>query len=109
MEMTRNGYRFNLEGWSLSRVAMVVFGSGSTVALHPIWFFFAQEGDFYVEHKGQRLPYLVYGLGAPARTGTECYARLPEKVMIFARLKLSDNVLSNNVTGTSRLYVRAVQ
>eukprot|EP00978_Attheya_sp_CCMP212_P003304 scaffold6819_cov51-Attheya_sp.AAC.10 len=36
-EMTRNGYRFNLEGWSLSRVAMAVFGgSGSTVALHPI-------------------------------------------------------------------------
>eukprot|EP00978_Attheya_sp_CCMP212_P031931 scaffold122559_cov58-Attheya_sp.AAC.1 len=30
-EMTRNGYKFNLEGWSLSRVAMVVFGSGSTV------------------------------------------------------------------------------
>ncbi len=30
-EMIRNGYRFNLEGWSLSRVAMVVFGSGSTV------------------------------------------------------------------------------
>ena len=36
MEMTRNGYRFNLEGWSLSRVAMVVFRSRSTVALHPI-------------------------------------------------------------------------
>eukprot|EP00978_Attheya_sp_CCMP212_P010354 scaffold25027_cov41-Attheya_sp.AAC.1 len=31
MEMLRNGRRFNLEGWSLSRVAMVVFGSGSTV------------------------------------------------------------------------------
>ena len=30
-EMIRNGCRFNLEGWSLSRVAMVVFGSGSTV------------------------------------------------------------------------------
>ena len=30
-EMIRNGYRFDLEGWSLSRVAMVVFGSGSTV------------------------------------------------------------------------------
>eukprot|EP00978_Attheya_sp_CCMP212_P001645 scaffold3380_cov50-Attheya_sp.AAC.2 len=36
MDMTRNGYRFNLEGWSLSRVTMVVFGSRSTVALHPI-------------------------------------------------------------------------
>eukprot|EP00978_Attheya_sp_CCMP212_P014789 scaffold37865_cov40-Attheya_sp.AAC.1 len=23
------------------------------------------------------------GLGAPARTDTECYARLPDKVMIF--------------------------
>eukprot|EP00978_Attheya_sp_CCMP212_P025922 scaffold84271_cov61-Attheya_sp.AAC.2 len=32
MEMTRNGYnRFYLEGWSLSRVSMVVFGSGLTV------------------------------------------------------------------------------
>eukprot|EP00978_Attheya_sp_CCMP212_P011507 scaffold28410_cov51-Attheya_sp.AAC.3 len=30
-KMIRNGYRFNLEGWSLSRVVMVVFGSGSTV------------------------------------------------------------------------------
>eukprot|EP00978_Attheya_sp_CCMP212_P034470 scaffold144532_cov58-Attheya_sp.AAC.2 len=30
-EMIRNRYRLNLEGWSLSRVAMVVFGSGSTV------------------------------------------------------------------------------
>ena len=30
-DMIRNRYRFNLEGWSLSRVAMVVFGSGSTV------------------------------------------------------------------------------
>eukprot|EP00978_Attheya_sp_CCMP212_P022431 scaffold66935_cov52-Attheya_sp.AAC.6 len=35
-EMTRNGYRFNLEGWSLSRVAMVVFGSGSTVGATSI-------------------------------------------------------------------------
>eukprot|EP00978_Attheya_sp_CCMP212_P034803 scaffold148015_cov35-Attheya_sp.AAC.1 len=36
MEMTRNVYRLNLEGWSLSRVAMVIFGSGLMVALHPI-------------------------------------------------------------------------
>eukprot|EP00978_Attheya_sp_CCMP212_P010788 scaffold26270_cov60-Attheya_sp.AAC.4 len=51
MEMTRNGYRFNLEGWSFSRVSMVVFGSGSTVALwRYILIFFAQEqADFCVE------------------------------------------------------------
>eukprot|EP00978_Attheya_sp_CCMP212_P032244 scaffold124883_cov36-Attheya_sp.AAC.3 len=40
---------------------------------------------------------------------SKCYPRLPVEVMIFARLKLSKNVLSNNVLGTSRLYVRAVQ
>eukprot|EP00978_Attheya_sp_CCMP212_P008918 scaffold21039_cov30-Attheya_sp.AAC.1 len=39
----------------------------------------------------------VRGLPAPARTGTECYARLPDEVMIFAWLKLSENILSNNV------------
>eukprot|EP00978_Attheya_sp_CCMP212_P003817 scaffold8077_cov53-Attheya_sp.AAC.2 len=35
-EMTRNGYRFNLEGWSLSRVTMVLFGSRSTVGATSI-------------------------------------------------------------------------
>eukprot|EP00978_Attheya_sp_CCMP212_P024312 scaffold76207_cov32-Attheya_sp.AAC.1 len=30
-EMIRNEYRLNLEGWPLSRVAIVVFGSRSTV------------------------------------------------------------------------------
>eukprot|EP00978_Attheya_sp_CCMP212_P010839 scaffold26338_cov49-Attheya_sp.AAC.8 len=35
-EMTRNAYRFNLEGWSLSIVAMVVFGSRSTVGATSI-------------------------------------------------------------------------
>eukprot|EP00978_Attheya_sp_CCMP212_P035086 scaffold150777_cov30-Attheya_sp.AAC.2 len=44
-EMIRNGYRFNLEGWSLSRVALVVFGSGSTVGATRTFDlnFFAQE------------------------------------------------------------------
>eukprot|EP00978_Attheya_sp_CCMP212_P007756 scaffold18055_cov63-Attheya_sp.AAC.1 len=37
-----------------------------------------------------RFCYWEGGLGAPARTGgTECYARLPDEVMIFARLKMS--------------------
>jgi hypothetical protein len=36
MEMTRNRYRFNLEGWSLSKAVMVVFGSISRVALSSI-------------------------------------------------------------------------
>eukprot|EP00978_Attheya_sp_CCMP212_P040029 scaffold214470_cov48-Attheya_sp.AAC.1 len=42
-EMIRTRYRFNLEGWSLSRVAMVVFGSGSTVGATFDLHFFAQE------------------------------------------------------------------
>eukprot|EP00978_Attheya_sp_CCMP212_P044027 scaffold297768_cov48-Attheya_sp.AAC.1 len=35
-EMTRNRYRLNLVGWSLSRVAMFVFGSGSTIGATSI-------------------------------------------------------------------------
>eukprot|EP00978_Attheya_sp_CCMP212_P034496 scaffold144716_cov61-Attheya_sp.AAC.4 len=51
-EMTRNRYRFNLEGWSLSRVAMVVFGSGSTVGATSHLNFFAQEqANFCVKNK----------------------------------------------------------
>eukprot|EP00978_Attheya_sp_CCMP212_P012669 scaffold31678_cov58-Attheya_sp.AAC.2 len=36
MDMTRNRYRLNLEGWSLSRVTMVIFGSRSTVGATSI-------------------------------------------------------------------------
>eukprot|EP00978_Attheya_sp_CCMP212_P014211 scaffold36144_cov32-Attheya_sp.AAC.2 len=44
-EMIRNGYRLNLEGWSLSRVVMVVFGSRSTVgATFDLIFFRARTG-----------------------------------------------------------------
>ena len=42
-EMIRNGYRFNLEGWPLSRVDMVIFRSGSTVGATFNLNFFAQE------------------------------------------------------------------
>jgi uncharacterized protein YgbK (DUF1537 family) len=49
MEMTRNGYRFNLEGWPLSRVVMVVFGSVSTVTLSSIDFFAQQHATFRVK------------------------------------------------------------
>eukprot|EP00978_Attheya_sp_CCMP212_P012473 scaffold31132_cov34-Attheya_sp.AAC.2 len=44
MEMTRNGYRFNLEGWSLSRVAMVVFGSDQWLVLLRFEVFRARTG-----------------------------------------------------------------
>eukprot|EP00978_Attheya_sp_CCMP212_P004594 scaffold10016_cov54-Attheya_sp.AAC.16 len=52
MEIIRNGYRFNLEGWSLSRVAMVVFGSGSTVgATFHLNFSRKEQANFCVKNK----------------------------------------------------------
>eukprot|EP00978_Attheya_sp_CCMP212_P003743 scaffold7934_cov59-Attheya_sp.AAC.8 len=52
MEMIRNGYRFTLEGWSLSRVAMVVFGSGSTVGTRFDLNCFARErANFCMKNK----------------------------------------------------------
>eukprot|EP00978_Attheya_sp_CCMP212_P021623 scaffold63459_cov67-Attheya_sp.AAC.1 len=42
-EMIRNWHRFNLEGWSLSGVTMVVFGSGSMVGATFDLIFLAQE------------------------------------------------------------------
>eukprot|EP00978_Attheya_sp_CCMP212_P009964 scaffold23876_cov51-Attheya_sp.AAC.2 len=51
-EMIRNEYRFNLEGWSLSKVAMVIFGSGATVGATFDLIFFAQEqANFCVKNK----------------------------------------------------------
>jgi hypothetical protein len=51
-EMIRNGSRFNLEGWSLSRVTMVVFGSGSTVgATFDLNFFAQEQANFCVKNK----------------------------------------------------------
>jgi hypothetical protein len=42
-EMIRNGYRFNMEECSLSRVAMVIFGSGLTDgAIFNLNFFLAR-------------------------------------------------------------------
>eukprot|EP00978_Attheya_sp_CCMP212_P009922 scaffold23678_cov51-Attheya_sp.AAC.1 len=59
--MIRNRYRFNLEGWSLSRVAMVVFGSGSTVGATSSTFdlnCFAQEqANFCEKNKVMSLLY----------------------------------------------------
>eukprot|EP00978_Attheya_sp_CCMP212_P048903 scaffold592531_cov138-Attheya_sp.AAC.1 len=50
--MIRNWYRFNLEGWSLSRVAMVIFGSRSMVGATFNMIFFAQEqANFCVKNK----------------------------------------------------------
>jgi hypothetical protein len=60
MEMIRNGDRFNLEEWSLSRVTMVVFGSRLTVgAIFDLNFFVQEQANFCMENKVMSLLLLV--------------------------------------------------